>query len=134
MRELAADPREVTVAEHYDPDGRGLVFAVVNGPFVVPAPAGYEGADSLILERGDRPDPEQVSVAEFADADLTICTNAGVAKYGMNLDSLSRDGKREVLTGDTNAGSDVFDAAEYDGDAGVDASARNADGTFAEGD
>jgi hypothetical protein len=144
MRELDGHPSEVSVAEHYDL--AGLTLAVVHGPFVAPSPPGFEGSEYLVYERGDRPRPEDVSMAEFADSDLVLFNGYGVAEHGTELAGLSRETQAEVVSGGTAATSTVFDATEYDADtdAGDDADTaddtgerdRGADGTFtpAEGD
>ena len=145
MRELEADPREVSVAEHYDL--AGLTLAVVHGPFVAPSPPGFEGAEYLHYERGDRPRPEDVSMQEFADSELTLYNGYGAAEQGTELAGLSRETQAEVVSGGTSATSTVFDATEYDTDTDGDTDAddaaddaesgeqgerdRDADGTFA---
>ena len=123
MRELDGAPSEVSVAEHYDL--AGLTLAVVHGPFVAPAPDGYTGAEYLSYHRGDRPDPEDVSMAEFAESDLVLFNGYGVAEHGTELAGLSRETRAEVVSGGTSAGSTVFDATEHtdesadgDGEAG----------------
>ena len=146
MRELESDPREETVADHYDL--AGLTLAVVHGPVIAPSPPGFEGSEHVVYERGDRPRPEDVSMAEFAENDLALFNGYAVAEHGTELAGLSRETQAEVVSGGTSATSTVFDATEYDadtdgdGDADTDADAdadagergRAADGTFASGE
>ena len=147
MRELDGDPREVSVAESFDLTG--LTLAVAHGPFIAPSPPGFEGAEYLVYERGDRPRPEDVSMAEFAENALVLFNSYGVAERGTELAGLSRETQAEVVSGGTSATSTVFDATEYDTDTDGDTDAaddaesgeqgerdRDADGTFtpAEGD
>jgi len=120
MRELEAEPREVSVAEHYDP-GPDLTLAVVHGPFIAPSPPEFEGSQYLVYERGDRPRPEDVSMAEFAENDLALFNGYGVAEHGTEIGTLRRKARDDVLGAGTGLGRDVFDATEYDGDADTDA-------------
>jgi len=137
MRELADNA--ATVADRYADD---LVLLVAEGEFVAPSPPGFEGAEFLCYNRGDRPRPEDVSVAEFAENDLVLFNGYGVAEYGTELAGLSRETQAEVVSGGTAATSTVFDATEYDADTdgdddadtdgdGEQARSRGDDGTFA---
>ena len=119
MRELDGDPREVSVAESFDLTG--LTLAVAHGPFIAPSPPGFEGAEYLVYERGDRPRPEDVSMAEFAENDLVLFNGYGAAEHGTELGGLSRKTRAEVVSGGTSATSTVFDATEHTADADTDA-------------
>jgi hypothetical protein len=125
MRELDAHPSEVSVAEHYDL--AGLTLAVVHGPFVAPSPPGFEGAEYLRYERGDRPRPEDVSMAEFAENALVLFNDYAASVHGTDLAALSRETRAEVVSGGTSATSTVFDATEYDGGTGTDTDTGSAD-------
>jgi hypothetical protein len=116
MRELDADPREVSVAEHYDL--AGLTLAVVHGPFIAPSPPGFEGAEYLRYERGDRPRPEDVSMAEFAENDLALFNGYGASKHGTRIEGLPRKTRDDVLGAGAGSSREFFDATEYDTDTG----------------
>jgi len=111
MRELDGHPSEVSVAEHYDL--AGLTLAVVHEPVLAPSPPGFEVAEYLHYERGDRPRPEDVSMQQFAEGSMTLFNGYSVGVHGAEIEGLPRKTRAEVVSGGTSAAPTFFDATEH---------------------
>lgn len=114
MREIDGDPEEQTVADRYS---AGLELCVVRGTYVGESPAGYDGADHLEYEQGDRLPKDRVTLAAFGSAtNLTLLHPGGKVAAGAGIGDLDRNGDETVREYGVGGGGDNFHPEDFETD------------------
>lgn len=115
MNEIDGDPTDATdvsVDDHFNPEYEVMVVA---NSFVGRSPDGYEGADWLEYEPGDRVPREKVNLTQFwrlSSTTLAILNRHGQTMFGVDYQNFPRVHERKIVLNGLRGNG--FNPTEYD--------------------